>query len=368
MLMSISFANRRTGFYLNLPIGAATVVVLFFILQIPKQTKKDTTLRQQILQLDPPGLAFLLPAIVCLLLALQWGGTTYAWNDGRIIALLVLFPVFTAVFIGIQIKRPNFATVPPRIIMQRSIAAGVWYSFCTGGALIVLVYYLPLWFQAIQGVSAVESGIRNLGVVLSLVVSSIFTGIMVSKIGYYTPFMYLSTVLMSIGTGLLTTLKVDSGMNQWLGYQITYGLGIGFGMQQSGIAAQTSLPREDVSTGVSLMFFGQTLGGSVLVSVAQNVFVNRLVAGLAGLTGLDPATVVNTGATDLRNVVSPENLGPVLIAYNAALSNAYTVGLAVVCAGSIGALAMEWRSVKGKQPGSSGGAPATSGKRASDQA
>lgn len=331
-------------------------MILVFILKSSSPRNANLPIRQQIAQLDPFGLACFLPSIVCLLLALQWGGSTYAWSDGRIIALLVLFAFLITVFIAIQILKPDTATVPPRVFKQRSIAAGFWYSICTGGSMIVLVYFLPLWFQAIQGVSAVDSGIRNIPMVLSLVTASIAAGITVSKLGYYTPFMILGTVMMSIGSGLITTFQTNSGPGVWIGYQVLFGLGLGVGMQQSNIAAQTVLAPRDVPTGVSVMLLGQTLGGAVFVSVAQSVFTNLLVDGLAGVPGLDSAVVVKTGATLLREVVAPQNLSIVVSAYNAALTKAYAVALGLACASVIGSSAMEWRSVKGRQgPGKPGG-------------
>lgn len=54
------------------------------------------------MQFDPIGTLLFIPAIVCLLLALQWGGTTYAWDSGRIIALFVVFGVCILVFIFVQ--------------------------------------------------------------------------------------------------------------------------------------------------------------------------------------------------------------------------------------------------------------------------
>lgn len=134
-------------------------------------------------------------------------------------------------------------------------------------------YYLSIWFQAIDGVDALQSGIRNLAFILALVVSSIIAGVFVSKVGYYSPCVILCSMLMSIGTGLLTTLRVDSGSPEWIGYQVLAGLGMGLGMQQSGLAAQVVLRAEDVPIGASLMFFGQQLGGSIFVCVAQTVFL-----------------------------------------------------------------------------------------------
>ena len=217
--------------------------------------------------------------------------------------------------------------------------------------MIVMIFYLPVWFQAIMGVSAVESGIRNLPLMLSLVIASIASGGAVATIGYYTPFLILSTALMSVGAGLLTTFQPDTGAAEWISYQILFGIGLGLGMQQPNLAAQTVLSRQDVPVGVSLMFFAQALGGAVFVSIAQTIFTTSLVSGLNDVSGLDPINVVNSGATEIRNLVPSKDLGVVLLAYNGALTNAYKAALATACFSAVGAFTMEWRSVKGKKDG-----------------
>lgn len=90
-----------------------------------------------------------MPSIVCLLLALQWGGSTYAWGNWRIILLFVLFAVLFIVFACIQVFMPNTATVPVRIISQRSIAAATVFMLAVTGAMLMTVYYLPLWCKYI---------------------------------------------------------------------------------------------------------------------------------------------------------------------------------------------------------------------------
>ena len=346
-----SHASWRWCFYINLPIGAVTVAIISIVLKLPGPRNGNLSIRDQFAQLDPLGTLFFLPSTVCLLLALQWGGSTYTWSNGRIIALLVLFGVLGLAFVAIQIWKQEAATVPPRILKQRSIASAVWFSICVGATLQVLVYYLPIWFQAIKAVSPVKSGIDNLPLILTLIIASIINGAFVSKVGYYAPTMIASSVVMSVGAGLLTTFRRDTGHAQWIGYQVTYGFGLGLGMQQSGIAAQTVLSKQDIPVGASLMFFAQSLGGAVFVSVSQNIFENRLVSGLVQVAGLDVKSVIAAGATNLRTVLSPEQLGNVLTIYNEALTRAFDVALAVSCASIMGALAMEWRSVrKARQP------------------
>lgn len=68
----------RWCFWLNLPIGAAAVAVIYLFLDIPDRDEAKLPLASKLRQLDAPGTAVLVPGVVCLLLALQWAGQTYS--------------------------------------------------------------------------------------------------------------------------------------------------------------------------------------------------------------------------------------------------------------------------------------------------
>lgn len=190
----------------------------------------------------------------------------------------------------------------------------------------------------------------NLPLILGLVVISVIAGAAVTTWGYYTPFMYTATVLMCIGCGLLTTFQVDSDHSKWIGYQFLFGAGVGFGMQQILIVAQTVLPKADIPIGTAIMMFSQTLGGALFVSVGQNVFSNELVNGLkTKVPGIDSAFVLSVGATEIKKRIDPEFLPGVLSAYNDALVHTWYVALALSVLSAFGCAVVQWKSVKGKQ-------------------
>lgn len=193
-----------------------------------------------------------------------------------------------------------------------------------------------------------------LPLVLPMVVASITAGVLISKIGYYTPFMLGGVVFLSIGAGLLTTLQVGTGQARWIGYQVIYGFGMGLTFQAPNLAAQTVLPTVDVPIGTSLMFFAQLLGGSIFISVGQNVLNNELVRNLSGVPGFDPSSILQAGATTLTHLAEPLRT-TVLFAYNEALRKVFQVGLIMTCLTILGAASLEWRSVKSKKPGAKKG-------------
>jgi len=159
--------------------------------------------------------------------------------------------------------------------------------------------------------------------------------------------MLASSVLMSIGIGLYTTLQINTGHAAWIGYQVLAGAGVGLGFQQPLLAAQTVLPPSSISTGLAAVIFSQTMGGAIFVSVAQTAFTNKLVSSLrTHVPTLDPAVVLGSGAAGLREVVGKEWIGGVLLAYNEAVTRVFVVSLVMACLTVVGALGMEWRSVK----------------------
>ncbi|KAF2093013.1 MFS general substrate transporter [Rhizodiscina lignyota] len=348
-------ASWRWCFIINIPIGLVTIIVLFFTAKALPGKEQEKGIVEKLKHLDPLGEALLIPAIICLVLALQWGGSQYSWASWRIILLLVLSVLLGVGFAVVQVRMPDTATISPRVISQRTVAACFFCSTCTGGAMMVVVYWIPIWLQAIKGVGPTKSGEMMIPLLLSQSIGSILSGVLVSQlVGYASPFMFLSSTMMAVGAGLLSTFKVTSGAREWIGYQVLFGLGLGLGMQQASTAVQPVLKKADLPSAFSLIFFGMQLGGSICVCVGQNVLNQQLIRNLrkAHIPGLDPKTILDTGATDLRNLArTPVEMARLLLAYNDSLTSVFYVAAAVAAISMIGVVLVEWRSVKGLKPG-----------------
>ncbi|KAF2440027.1 putative efflux pump antibiotic resistance protein [Karstenula rhodostoma CBS 690.94] len=338
----------RWCFYINLPLGGLAIGVLILVLHLPSKIREQLTLLERFKRMDPIGTILFLPSIVCLLLALQWGGTTYAWSSWRIVLLLVLAGLLFIGFLAVQIWRPDTATLPMRILKQRTVAASALFAFTSQAGMIVVTYYIPIFFQALKNFSPMKSGVATIPFILSLVVGTILAGGLVQRIGYPAPFMILSAVILSIGVGLITTWPVDVNHSAWIGYQFLVGIGIGIGMQQPSMNAQIVLPKEDKTTGVSLMMFAQNFGGAIFLSVAQSVFTGELARQLTKIPGLhlSKSQVVEMGATSIRNMVPQQLISVFLEGYRTAICNTIYVALGLACFSLVPALLVEWKSVK----------------------
>ncbi len=113
---------------INLPFGAVSIAAVYAFFKPPQRKSSGLTLKQKILEIDLLGALFLICAIVCLLLALQWGGTTYPWHNSKVWGCLLGFGLLIVLFIAQQFRRGDRATIPPRIFGQRTVLFASLYS------------------------------------------------------------------------------------------------------------------------------------------------------------------------------------------------------------------------------------------------
>lgn len=133
----------RWCFYINLPIGGVAIVAIVFFLHVNRVNNPEKLgLRTRLGELDFIGTAALIPAVIMLLLALQWGGTDYAWNSAQIIGLFCGFGVLTIIFVGIQLWKGDKGTLPPRLFKNRDVLCAMGFAFFFGAGYFSLVYYL----------------------------------------------------------------------------------------------------------------------------------------------------------------------------------------------------------------------------------
>jgi len=321
----------RWCFYINLPIGGASATLVFFFFQTPKAAKpQQATPLEKFLQMDILGTFLLLCSITCLILALQWGGVEKPWHSADVIGVLVGFGLILVLFVIVEIWLDERALIVPRLMKQKTFALLAFFQVFNSGTFMLFLYYLPIYFQVVSGVTAAQSGIRNLPYILGISLMTIVSGVSITVNGHYIPFLVLGSALSTIGSGLMYTLTIGSPSSHWIGYQALGGIGVGLGIQIAIIVSQGSVAKADISSITAIMIFFQTIAGAVFVSSAQSLFTNKLVQVVPKYApGLDPKIVVATGATQLRATFSAKDLPGVIRAYMEGLKDAYILAIAL---------------------------------------
>jgi hypothetical protein len=334
---------------INLPFGGTAIAVVLLFFRTPKRDFAHIPFKQKIKEMDLPGAVFLISAIVCLLLALQWGGITLPWHSSKVWGCFIGFGFLISIFIGIQFHKGEHATIPPRIMGQRSIiASALTLAFLSMGVY-THIYYLPFYFQAVKGTTAEQSGIRCVAYLISNTISSLINGALVTVVGYYSPFIWFGTAVFTVGSGLLHLLKVDSPKATWIGYQILAGYGSGAAIQLPFIAVQVVLSAKDMPSGNAMAIFFNSLGGAIAISIAENIFSNELVKQVQrNVPGVNPELILNAGATNVQTVVPKDLLPEVTQAFSTAVTTAFILPIAVGGLAFFSSLLFEWKSVKGK--------------------
>ncbi|KAL9044523.1 MAG: hypothetical protein Q9214_002341 [Letrouitia sp. 1 TL-2023] len=338
----------RWCFYINLPIGGLAAAMLVFVLHLPSPPRPQQTWMQILWSLDPLGQMLFLPSIICVLIALQWAGTEYAWSNARVIVLMVFFVILLVAFIINELWMGPKATIPPNVASQRTVAAASCFAFFNYAQFFIFVYFIPIYFQAIKGVDAEQSGIDTIPLIVANNVASLTSGILTTKFGTYVQYFYGCSILTSIGGGLITTWQVDSPHSKWIGYQIISGFGTGLALALPQVAVQPGLSPQEIPIGISMTIFFQFFGGAIFVSIGNNILNSKLVqyVGDINIPNYDASKVVQAGATELRRAIPDGYLPRVLIAYNEALRLVFRAGLAMACLSVLAALPLEWRSMK----------------------
>ncbi|KAF9295349.1 hypothetical protein BGZ74_010870 [Mortierella antarctica] len=326
-------ASWRWAFFINLPIGAITLAAVIKLLHLPHQ---GGSFMEKAKRIDVLGSLTLVAGLILVLLPLNWGGSTYAWNSGIVIGLFCAGFAVLFVFCMIEWKQAVEPIIPFRLFKSRTNSAVFATSFFIGMGFFGIMFFMPLYFQIVRQESATSAGLEMLPLIVGLLIASIGSGVMVSKWGQYRPFIWVGLALCTTGTGLLTLLTGDSSRGTIIGYLFIVGFGLGCSMQTVMLAIQSSVATKDIAVATANATFFRTVGSVLGVAVTGTVFNNQVKNGLAPLIAQNPDVAKVIVDSYLAPSFGPEMEREILHAYMAALRQAFVVcipfmGLAFLC-------------------------------------
>ncbi|CAK7265194.1 hypothetical protein SEPCBS57363_001456 [Sporothrix epigloea] len=295
------FATWRWCFYVNLPIGAI-VATLIVLIHIPEQTVK-----------------------------MQWHSQSRATIQHQL-----------------------------RTILSQRLDLGGFFLFAGTtiqllGAILTHAYFIAIYFQAARNASPVMSGVDILPSIIGQLFSAVFSGMLISKLGYYLPWAVVGMAMNAVGTGLLSTLSPTTPASRWIGYQIVVGAGRGMVFQAPFLAIQHAVSPNQVSVAVGLLSFGQNFGGALWLTVANAVFENTLKKQLRqNAPKVDPGVVLAAGATAFRKVVPTTSVPGVILSYAKSVDRVFYMALGLTLASLVSSFGLGWVDIRKHQPGAAG--------------
>ncbi|OCK75202.1 putative MFS transporter [Lepidopterella palustris CBS 459.81] len=334
----------RWCFWINLPVGAVTVVTVFLFFRTPANAKAaaKTPLREILLSFDPLGVVLLLASLLCHFLALQWGGINKAWHSSAIIGLLVGWILLSAAFASNEWWQGDRALVALRILKTRGISAVCAFVLFSYGAYFAVLYNVPLYFQAMNGLSPQESGIRTIPVILATSATSMISSIVISKVGIFQPFLIAGGALAGIGAGLIYTFDLDTGLGKEIGYQIIFGVGTGV-VQIPAMVGGTLAANEDKAVTLSTVCVTQFCSAAYVIAATDSIMNNLILKNLPRYApGLDPHQVLLIGEGGLQDAFSGETLRGARQAFVDGLKGAWALGVTLLCVSFFCAFIAKW--------------------------
>ncbi|WP_207473200.1 MDR family MFS transporter [Tessaracoccus sp. SD287] len=274
----------RVLFYASIPIGIVAFIAIARFLHLPHTPRQG--------RIDHWGITTLTLSMVSLLLAISFGGSTFAWGSWQILAMLIGGAILLGVFIYVETKVDE--PVIPLGLFRNSIFT--WSNvagFVIAMMMFGIIIYVPVYAQGVMGASATESGLILMPMNIAMILVSIIIGLLITRTGRYKEFTLAGVLLMGVGAWLMSLLTYGDSPWQLSLAVLVFGVGLGACMQQYVLIVQNAVSRRDLGVATSSTQFVRVLGQTIGISLFGTLMNVGLVRGLPDYlpAGTDPASV-----------------------------------------------------------------------------
>ena len=250
-------------FYVNLPIGAITLFIIYRYLPSLKRSGVRHSL-------DYLGAAVFTVAISFLLVGLTNKGSG-EWTDVGVGGFILIALVLGTLFVLVE-SRAKEPIVPLDLFRNRVYSVSIIAVFLAAFGFFAAIVFLPRWFQFVKGVSPTESGLQTLALLVGVIVSSIVSGMIISRTGRYKALIMGALAIMALGLFLLTNIDHTTDLPILWVWMFVTGVGIGPTLAAFTIVVQSAVPFSQLGVATSNLTFFRQIGGSVGLAVVGTIF------------------------------------------------------------------------------------------------
>ncbi|HTW41225.1 MAG TPA: MFS transporter [Solirubrobacteraceae bacterium] len=344
----VQHISWRWIFYVNLPVGLVALIVIAATLPATGRRGRPS--------IDYLGALLLAGGLSAIVLVTSLGGTTWAWGSATVIGVGALGVALLGGFLVAE-GRAREPVLPLSLLRTRIFAVAGALSAIVGFALFGAVTFLPLYFQTVNLASPTGAGLHLVPMIVGLLITSILSGQLISRLGRYRMFPIAGMLLMSAGLALLSRLDVATSTAVSALYLLVFGLGLGLVMQVLVLAVQNAVDYSVLGAATSGVTMLRGIGGSLGTAVFGTIFSTRLAAQLRGAFHGPLGAQVSHGAR-LTGAQVARLPGPVRSIYQHAyvrsLSPVFVVAAGVALVGFLLSLLLQERPLRAAAATSTG--------------
>ncbi|KAI0746387.1 Mfs1.2 [Daedaleopsis nitida] len=280
----------RWIFYMNAP--ACGIIGVFMIIFLQLRRPASPVGNQALRRLDAIGNLLVIGATCSTVIGLSWGGVIHSWYSAAVLVPLCLGMIGIVIFLLYEWSIAKYPVVPLHLLSNRTSTSGYVQITLSSVVNIILLWYLPIYYQACKDASPTASGIDLFGLVFTSGPFAIITGATISATKSYRPQLWVAWIFILVGVSLTSTVDEATSIAVSIGYQIPAGIGIGMVYSAAYFPVLASLPLSSTAQALSLFVFlrtcaqiwGVTVGGALL----QNGLKGRLPESVRNsLSGID---------------------------------------------------------------------------------
>ena len=271
----VDHLSWRWAFFVNLPVGLFSAWIV--------ATRLPNAGRRIAHAIDYAGSALLVATLSCLVLVATLGGEELPWASPLILGLALAVPVLAYGFVRRELVAPE-PVLPLGLLRDRVIRTAIGVNVASGILIWCGIFFVPLFVQEVRGASPTSAGFTLMPLMFGAAVGTLLAGRAVERTGRIRRWPIGGSILMTVGAGLLATLGLGSPVLLVAAWALVLGMGVGFVMQPSLLAAQNASPVADLGTATSTVLLFRSLGSTIGIPI----FGGILNAGLAG-RAQDPA-------------------------------------------------------------------------------
>jgi len=277
----------RWNFFVSVPFALAALVMVEKNLKLERLPRRKANI-------DLLGIALMAASTTLLLLWVTRAGQDFAWVSVTS-AWMVGGSLLAAVLFVVVERRVSEPLIPLRLFRDRTFILAVVASLAAGLAMFGSGVYLAQYMQLARGATPSQAGFMTLPLMAAFLVSSTLAGRRITQYGNWKRYLVAGSVFLTIGLGLLGTLRYDTNFALVCLYMALVGLGMGIMMQNLVLVVQNTADPHNMGVATSGVTFFRTLGGSAGVAAMGATVATTVADGIRGRAGEVQAALAALG-------------------------------------------------------------------------